>query len=446
MRHSPLLRLSQHTAALLTVALVALPTPAFALQPLGTFIAAANDRNPDAIAAKATIRQRSAEAKGQLSKLLPAFTARGVYTRNQYEAAVTLPGGPSLTITPQNQLDAFFILDVPIIDLAQFARYDSSKLQRVLAEASKDLTERQLSQSVVQAYYTLMGSAALIRSAEMSLDASQKNLDYVKTRVSAGVAPDLDLQRAIANVERAKQDVADAQLSQVLAARSLETLARIRAEPATDFPTDDLHAEAPLADWLRIGKDKIPELRVAEAQVEIADANARAAGRVYIPTLAAQAQERLTNATGFVGHATVYTATATLSWRFDLNTIAQKEAADASADVSRAQAEGTRRNAEDAIVDAWNRVNANTVKAQAARAQRNATNAAAKLAADRYGSGTATQLDVTQAQRDDFQADAARIQADLELAQSRAILRIASGHSVTDPSPSTPTSSERAHP
>jgi outer membrane protein TolC len=391
------------------------------------------------------VRQREAESRSQLSRLLPAFSARGIYTRNQYEAVVTLPGAPPLTITPHDQLDAFFVLDVPVIDLAQLARYDASKLQRKLAEASGDLTERQLHERVIRAYFTLLATSALTRSADNSLLASEKNAAVVKDRIAAGVAPNLDLQRALANVERAKQDVADAALSLALARRSLETISRVTPEPATGFLQDDLHQEPPLDAWLRQAKKNLPELRVAATRIEVAEANAKAARNGYLPTLSAQAQERLTNATGFTGKPSIYTLTATLSFRFDLNTVAQNDAADAASDVTRAEAEGTRRSAEDAIFDAWNRTAFNVAKAHAARAELGATNLAAELALDRYGSGAATELDVTQAQRDDFSSDVARIQADLELAQSRAVLRLVSGMPSVDLSPPS-NSAERVEP
>jgi outer membrane protein TolC len=60
--------------------------------------------------------------------------------------------------------------------------------------------------------------------------------------------------------------------------------------------------------------------------------------------------------------------------------------------------------------------------------QQKAASRAADLAVERYGAGAATQLDVTTAQRDAFLADAARIQADAELAAARIVLRLAAGH------------------
>ncbi len=433
----------------LLVGIVLRTRPALALQPLATFIDNATGHNPDAQVADATLRQRAAQADVQLSRLLPSFNARGVLTHNQYPAIATLPNIGTLTIIPENQLDAFLSLDVPLVDLAQFARYDAQKIQVELAEANRGLTRRQLEERVVRSYYTLAATAALGRSADKNLDVAQKNLDVVKTRLAAGVAADLDLARAIANVEGARQDVADAELSRVLAHRSLETLSRVAPEPATTFAEDGLVEEAAVGQWLRRGHENLPELRVVEAQVRLEEANARAAQRAYLPTLSAQAQERFTNATGFTGRTASYTLSATLSYRFDLATIAQNKVEQASADVTRARAEGTRRGTEDAIVEAWQRVTTNLAKARAARAQVRATATAARLTQDRYATGVSTQLDVTQAQRDAFGADVARIQADLALAQSRAVLRLASGEPLTSAPKDTttpPTAPAREHP
>jgi len=47
-----------------------------------------------------------------------------------------------------------------------------------------------------------------------------------------------------------------------------------------------------------------------------------------------------------------------------------------------------------------------------------------------YRAGTATQLDLLQAQRDAFRAEVTRIQDDANLLNSRAQLRLAAGHSL----------------
>ena len=92
-----------------------------------------------------------------------------------------------------------------------------------------------------------------------------------------------------------------------------------------------------------------------------------------------------------------------------------------------ARADGTLRDTEDVVLEAWHRVGTGIAKARASRAQAHAAERAARITEDRYAAGTVTQLDVTQAARDAFAADVGRIQADLDLAQARHVLRIAAG-------------------
>lgn len=416
------------TAPLAAFVLVALgaPSTAHALQPLDTFLAGARSNHPDALAADATYRQREAEVGQARGRLLPSFTARGTYTHNQFEA-ITPPQLGSLVITPQNQLDAIFLLDVPIVDLAQFARYGAQKTQAELADASRALTRRGLEERVVRTYYLFAATTGLRNQADRSLALAEKNKKNVADRLEAGLASELDLERANANVERAKQDVADALLSQQLAARNLETLSRVKPEAATVFPEDDLHDEGTLDSWIADIDPNMPERRMSEAERKLAEASRDAAKLTFAPALSAQAQERLTNATGFTGRVGTYTLSATLSFRFDFGQIAQLDAAKAAQEGAVARAEGTRRSTEDTVAEAYNRINANLAKARAARAQAKATDRAAVIAEDRYQAGTSTELDVTQAQRDAFSANVARIQSDLDLAQARAVLRIATG-------------------
>ena len=81
---------------------------------------------------------------------------------------------------------------------------------------------------------------------------------------------------------------------------------------------------------------------------------------------------------------------------------------------------------------AWATVGTNIARSRSARVQSDVSARAADLALDRYRVGEGTQLDLLQAQRDAFAADAGRIQADADLLNSRAQLRVASGGSLLE--------------
>lgn len=404
------------------------PARAGALQPIEVFYEGARTQNFDAREQLATSEQRDWEADAALGRLLPSFTARGTYQRNQYETAITLPGSAdSIVIVPKNQWDGLLQLDVPILDLASYHRHQQSKR---LAEASKvqsEVTGAEVTRAVARAYYSFVGSSALAVSARHSLQMAEENLAFVSIRREAGAALELDVERARANVERAKQDVADADLLQITAARNLETISGASPMPVNDFVEDDLHDEGALQPWL--DAKSTPTQRAQRLLNEAAVAGERAAKSSLLPTLSANAQERFTNATGFSGRSSVYVLQAVLQWKLDYGTYATAKAQNFANQVQQIRNERAQRGEQDAIFDAYQRVATGLSKSASARAQARAAEKAAELANDRYRAGVLTQLDVTQSQRDAFQAQASRIQADADLAYARVALRTAAGKS-----------------
>jgi outer membrane protein len=211
-------------------------------------------------------------------------------------------------------------------------------------------------------------------------------------------------------------------------------LSGLNPTPGDVVEQDDLHGEGTLSGWLAQSAD-VPQARAARKLGEAAEQNRKAASRSLLPTLTGSAQERITNATGFSGKNNSYTLQLVLAWRLDYGTIATNDAQSAALEVQRVRVERTRRAAQDAVFEAFRRVEAGMAKSRAARAQSAAAERASALSMDRYSAGVATQLDVTQAQRDAFLATAAKIQADADLAFARASLRLAAGVPVSDRRP-----------
>ena len=77
---------------------------------------------------------------------------------------------------------------------------------------------------MVTAFYGYLGAKAVLESAQRSLALSQAQVEVTAARTTAGVANELELMRARAEVERNQQLVADAEALVANGARSLETL------------------------------------------------------------------------------------------------------------------------------------------------------------------------------------------------------------------------------
>lgn len=411
---------------------------ASALQPLDDFLRGARTANPDVAEARAARGQAVAEKDAAVGRVLPRLSLRGTYTRNEIETKLPLPGtggGPPLTVTltPHDELDGTATLDVPLVDPMSFARIGavrSSARASTLQEAAADLRVQSL---VSQDYYQLVADLALVASSRRALEVARESLRIAEERNRAGSAALLDVDRARAEVERNVQQVATAELQASLVARSLQSLTGI--PPALDGATalaDDLHEEPPLERFQSPDQD-LPELAAAIHGRVAAEKLATAQKLALVPSLAASATERVSDFEGLAGRESYWQAVVGLTWTFDLTTLANIRSQAAAADGARAREQRARLAARDDIHRAWMTVGTAIARSRSARVQAEVSARAADLALDRYKVGEGSQLDLLQAQRDAFAADAGRIQADADLVNSRAQLRIAAGESLLEP-------------
>jgi len=241
----------------------------------------------------------------------------------------------------------------------------------------------------------------------------------------------LDSERASAEVERQSQQLTTAELQVKLSARALHSDTGIAASTEVGLALgEDLRPEAPLDGFLASSTTS-PEVRAASLAGRAAEENARAQKLSLVPTLDAFAVEHATNATAFLGgHNAAYAAGANLTWSFDFTTIPAIRAREAEASAAKAREERARIAVGDAVFQAWSAVEANIARSRSARVQADVSHHAADLARTRYRNGAATQLELIEADRDAFSAEAARIQADADLLNARVQLRLATG---TDP-------------
>ncbi len=422
--------------------LLAVTKPALALQPLTAFVSAARTGNADERVATLTAVQQDADALVSLGRTLPAASARFVYTRNQFEAKIDpsqfAPAGlptalttKPLVIQPRNQLDAYFQLDVPVVDAAGWTRTAAARANVRAAEHSARATLLDVQKQIANSYYQLVGAGALQRAAVRTLEAARQNLALTEERETGGVATPLEVERATAEIAHAERSISDAELSAELARRALRTLSGLTPEGDAPEVMDDLHDEAPLERFEGVGVSSVPAVRTASSQREGAEDRALAAKLAFVPTVSASAQEHLTNASGFFGHSAIWIASATANWRIDLTTLGTMRSEEAGAEIARVKEQAARQLALDRIHESWFRVHNGIAKSRAARAEASAANAAVGRARERYQAGAGTQLELVQAERDAFSAEVARIQADAELVYSRAALRLDAGQSLT---------------
>src|SRR6266850_7068510 len=405
--------------------------PSLALQPVEEFLAGARERNPDDLEARANLAQQQAQADSTLGRVLPGVTASGSYIRNQYGSTIDIaqPGQPTnpITLVPTNQWDGSATLKVPLIDLAGFRRVSAARTSAEAFGRQLEATRLVVEGQVVQGYYQVVANLALVAASRSALDVSREGLRLAQARYQAGTAAALDVVRARADVEQQFQQLAEAELQVSLTARALESASGVQPDLSGAVAlSDDLHPE-PELDSFQVGLSALPSVAAAASATSAASKEADAQRLALAPTIAGTFTEDGTNAPGFVGRDWSYQAALTATWSFDLTNIGDIRARNASLDAARARQLRAVLEARDAIHRQWNTVLAGIARSRSARAGREAAARASTQAHDRYRAGTIPQLDLLQAQRDAFNAEVSRIQADADLVNARAQLRLSSG-------------------
>lgn len=404
----------------------ALTRPTLALQPLATFIEAAQRVSPERVEASARVTQRDAEQDAATWRLLPTLSINGRYTRNQYNLEFQVPGSTEpKPFMPYNQFDATIALSVPLIHIAAWQQKKSSDAWRTHANLAQAAVAQDLTARVTERYFRLLGAVALVQAARHALVTSEENLRIVTDRVQNGAATTFDLELSQADAARARQDVATAELSETIARRLLQSISGVTPDPEVQFVEDDLKPEPDVAHFIHQAQSS-PAKKAARAATAASQAQAKIARTAWYPTVTGVAQETLTNATALVGHPSYYQFMVNASWKFDGTILGNDQANRAQARAAQAQEETQSRNVDEAVFQAHAQVHAGIKKAQAARDQDVAAQRAVEIAQMQYQAGVITQTEVLAAQQAAFMAQVGLIQTVTDLAYARSVLRILS--------------------
>jgi outer membrane protein TolC len=406
-------------------------SPAMGLQPLEVFIAAAREQNPDAQRARANLAEQSAQADVALGKQLPGVSVQANYLRNEYQVSLTTQNGQTFDILPKNEWLGSTTVTVPLVNLANFWRIAAAKTNAESYERTLAATKLMVEFQTVQDYYQLLANVALVVVAETYLEVSRENLRLTQTKLRADAATSLEADRAVADVEAQAQQLAAAQLQVALVARDLQSTTSIAPDLSfvAELITDDLHPEPDLSTF-EADLPNVPSVAAAVLATRSAKQQADSYKLALVPSFSGSFTEYNTNAPSFEPSKWYYQAAITATWAFDLTYIANIRSSSAAAAAARASEERTRLNANDAIHRYWQTVRSDIAQSLSARAGRDAAVRAAEHARTQYQAGTATQLDLLQAERDAFRAEVTRIQDDADLLNARAHLRLAAGRSL----------------
>jgi outer membrane protein len=426
---------SRSVALILAVATwVGAAPSAHAIQPLSEFLDAARKDGVDARLAAARREQVDRERGQSKLGLTPTLSVDAGYTLNQFEAIARIPNPANpmappneAVITPRNQLDATFRITQPLVDVGRWMALSSAKARSELERASEAETLAEVQREVARSYYQVIAASAVVEATGRAFESAEENLRIVQARAAAQLASDLDVKRAMAEVELVRQTQADADYQLAIARRSLRTVSGLDPTEGAVELAGGLQPESELAAWEDKATGNVASVTRARARAESLDADLDQAKGVFYPTVSAFAQERFTNAVGFIGENAIGSLGVSLTWRLDLAAIPAVRARKSGVRVAKLEAEKAELAAKDEIHRQWQAVRAGIAKARAARAQLEAASSATTRAKQRYEAGAALLLDVIQSERDQLDAEVRRIQADADLELARVLLRVSVG-------------------
>jgi len=441
------------TAALAIAASVSAPISAFcqtAAPPreltLDDALAMAKRVNRSLIAERAHLAQAQTNVEQAWAALFPVVTAQGKYTRNYKNATLDfgrlingilmadgltvmpMADGPdyNVTILKQNQLDASISATMPLLAPAAYPALEAVKAGVRSSEANYESSEASVLFSVAQTFYAAATADEVLVTRHSSIEVDTATLDNAKTRFAAGTVTKVDVDRAELALVRSQQAELEARYGQAQAYRALATLIQM------DMPFKVRVAEtssAPGSEDLDTALHLRPELKALTFSERSADAQRRAYGWRWAPTLSAFGKANVGNYVGFTGDRYAWSAGLQLDWTLYDGGVrdAQRHLAAAQAAEADARAEVLTDTIRDDLINGRSFLD---TKHQAVQADLRAVALAQEtleLVRSQYEAGTVTQVDLLQAQDNLVAAREALAQAHFDVAVADLTLRRAAG-------------------
>lgn len=398
-------------------------------------LALANNR--DLRVSVLNIEQARAAYQIQRAARLPTVSA--VANENR----VTTGGeGNAVTTTYQ----AGFAMSAFEIDLfGRVRNLSQAALSQFLAtEEARKTVQISLIAQVANTYLTFLADEELLSLVQQTLRTREESLRLTRLRFENGVSSKLDLQQAVSLVETARTTLAQAQRQR---AQDLNLLTLLVGQTIPDnLPAGATLATTNLPDLpAGLPSDLLvarPDIRAAEQQLIAANANIGAARANYFPRIS------LTATAGSASNElSSLFKSGTYGWTFSPQALlpifdygarrAGVESAKAGRDIAVAQYERSIQTAFREVADALAGQATYSEQLRAQQAVAAAETDRFNLSDLRYRSGTASYLDLLDAQRSLFTAQQQAIQANLLRLQNQVTLYRVLGGGWSEPGPAT---------
>jgi len=380
-------------------------------------------RHPDVRSAQEAITNARAQARIAQARRWPQLNLEAAAAETK-----TLARGVGTGVARATS-DASVTLSFEIFTTTRDRLIKQAQVQAQAQEFGLPDAQRQLAFEVKSAYYDILASQQLARATMQSVAATERHRELVEGRITEGVAPKSDLLPVLVEIAQARLQAVQAETSLDVALASLRAL--LELPPGTEL---DLDPTMPAPDYKGEVAALVEQARRDRPDVKQQEFSIQAA---HLATAVAQAQTGVqfdATATADYGAHTGNTGEA---WQVQVGATYPLFDAGSSRNgvtAARATEEGQRRRLDSLLLQVQQQVEAAHWQARqsvtaletATVGRQNAENSLAAAEA-RYGEGLAIIIEVTDAQAQLLQAQAAEIQARLNYAAALASLDQATG-------------------
>lgn len=397
-------------------------------------LALANNR--DLRVSVLNIEQARSQFRIQRSALFPAVGVSASGSRSSPNPYAALGGGDSVA-------SSYSVgLGITAWEIDFFGRIaslkDAALAQYLATEESRKAAQISLIAAVATGWLTLLADDELLEITRQTLATRDESVRLTKLRFANGVASEMDFQLASSLAETARAAYAQQQRLRMQDENALAVLlgAPVPAEATAGADADKLDGVKPMPD-VPAGLPSAllterPDVRAAEQQLISANANIGAARAAFFPRIA------LTSSIGTMSNEfSGLFGSGSKAWSFAPQLTlpifdagrnqAGLDSARAGREIAVAQYEQTIQSAFRDVADALAGRATLTEQLRAQRAQAGAEAVRFRLSDLRYRNGIASALDLLDAQRSQFTAQQATVEAHLLQLQNQVLLYKALG-------------------
>jgi outer membrane protein TolC len=324
---------------------------------------------------------------------------------------------PNPILQKSEQLDFVLGAQVPLLVPFAYPALQAAKRSEDAGRANYDVSDAQVLYSTAQAYYACAGADELVEARTHAVVVTQKALENARARLEAGVVNRVEVTRAELQLVRAQQALVESQDTQAQTYRALGTIMNMH-DPVRVIATEaPLVGEAPVETLTAQALQLRPEFAALERTVDSNRLTASSNLWRWAPTVSAFGNVRAFNYAGFSGDRYSWAVGLQLDWTLydggirDASrrlAIAQREENEAKLDLLKDQVRDDVDNAERALVTRRRAL-------ETARRSLRLSKETLDLVQVQHDAGTATQLDLLQAQDNLVAAEVALAQARFDL-------------------------------